>query len=224
LPPEDLAEVFSWFSFDREFRYGNRFVLPDRLVLARRRIEDVEHAVLGEERSEGLSISEGHNPNFYGAARAWCRGSTMAEINDKIELSEGDLVMTFNKTIDLLRQVGEMLQQVNPEHPLRARFRQAEALLKRDIVEHSLVLGFAPIELPEIARAELEAAREEAPPPRKPRSRKTKATAETVAEPAAPEKPTHKRTTRKKADAAEPEVAKKTASRSRRKTPATAER
>ncbi len=36
----------------------------------RRRIEDVEHAVLSEERSEGLAISEGHNPNFYGAARA----------------------------------------------------------------------------------------------------------------------------------------------------------
>ena len=224
LPPEDLAEAFSWFSFDREFRYGNRFVLPDRLVLARRRIEDVEHAVLGEERSEGLSISEGHNPNFYGAARAWCRGESMADISGKIELSEGDLVMTFNKTIDLLRQVGEMLQQVNPEHPLRARFRQAEALLKRDIVEHSLVLGFAPIELPEIARAELEAAREEAPPARKPRSRKTKAAAETVAEPADPEKPARKRTTRKKADAVEAEAAKKPASRSRRNTAATAER
>ena len=79
-------------------------------------------------------------------------------INGKIELSEGDLVMTFNKTIDLLRQVGEMLQSVNPEHPLRGRLRQAESLLKRDIVEHSLVLGFAPIELPEIARAELDAA------------------------------------------------------------------
>jgi ATP-dependent RNA helicase HelY len=219
-----LAEVFSWFSFDREFRYGNRFVLPDRLVLARRRIEDVEHAVLGEERSEGLAISEGHNPNFYGAARAWCRGATMAEISDKIELSEGDLVMTFNKTIDLLRQVGEMLQQVNPELPLRSRFRQAESLLKRDIVEHSLVLGFAPIELPEIARAEIDAARAETPPARKPRSRKSKAAAETVAEPAVPEKPTRKRTTRKKVDAAEPGPEKKPSSRSRRKTPATAER
>ena len=64
LPAEDVAEVFSWFSFDREFRYGNRFILPDRLVLARRRIEDVEHAVLSEERGEGLAISEGHNPSF----------------------------------------------------------------------------------------------------------------------------------------------------------------
>ena len=222
LPPEDLAEVFSWFSFDREFRYGNRFVLPDRLVLARRRIEDVEHAVLGEERSEGLSISEGHNPNFYGAARAWCRGATMVEISDKIELSEGDLVMTFNKTIDLLRQVGEMLQNVNPEHPLRGRLRQAEGMLKRDIVEHSLALGFAPIELPEIARAEIEAAREETPPARKPRSRKTKAAA-VAEEPTEPAPVTRKRATRKKAEPAESEPAKKPATRSRRKSPAAAD-
>jgi ATP-dependent RNA helicase HelY len=171
LPPEDLAEAFSWFSFDREFRYGNRFILPDRLVLARRRIEDVEHAVLSEERSEGLAISEGHNPNFYGAARAWCRGATMAEIGEQIELSEGDLVMTFNKTIDLMRQVAEMLTHVKPEHPLRSRLRQAETMLKRDIVEHSLALGFAPIELPEIARGELEAARAERPARRRPGER-----------------------------------------------------
>ncbi len=169
LAPEDLAEIFSWFSFDREFRYGNRFILPDRLVLARRRIEDVEHAVLSEERGEGLAISEGHNPSFYGAVRAWSRGSTMAEIGDRIELSEGDLVMTINKTIDLMRQVWEMLAHVHPEHRLRNRLREAEGLLRRDIVEHSLALGYAPIELPEIARAELEAAkadRQTAPPPR----------------------------------------------------------
>ena len=171
LPPEDVAEVFSWFSFDREFRYGNRFILPDRLVLARRRIEDVEHAVLGEERGEGLAISEGHNPNFYGAARAWCRGATMAEIADQIELSEGDLVLTFNKTIDLMRQVREMLADVMPGHPLRSRLQQAESLLRRDIVEQSLVLGFAPLELPDIARAELEAARAERRPAPRSRSR-----------------------------------------------------
>ena len=85
LSPDELAEAFSWFSFDREFRYGNRYVLPDRLVLARRRIEDVEHAVLGEERGEGLIISEGHNPNFYGAARAWCtaqRWQTLAPVSN----------------------------------------------------------------------------------------------------------------------------------------------
>lgn len=170
LRPEELAEAFSWFSFDREFRYGNRYILSDRLVLARRRIEDVEHSVLSEERGEGLAVSEGHNPNFYGAARAWCNGATMAEIGEKIELSEGDLVMTFNKTIDLMRQVSEMLDHVKPEHPLRFKLRQAESMLRRDIVEHSLALGFAPIQLPEIARAELDEARAERPP--QPRSRR----------------------------------------------------
>ncbi len=177
LPPEDLAELFSWFSFDREFRYGNRFVLPDRLVLARRRIEDVEHAVLSEERGEGLAISEGHNPNFYGAARAWSRGATMAEISAQIELSEGDLVMTFNKTIDLMRQIWEMLVNVKPEHPLRIRLQQAESLLRRDIVEHSLALGFAPIELPEIARGELEAAKAERPAAVRPGAQAARGTA-----------------------------------------------
>ncbi|MFN8591578.1 MAG: DEAD/DEAH box helicase [Thermomicrobiales bacterium] len=177
LPPEDIAEVFSWFSFDREFRYGNRFILPDRLVLARRRIEDVEQAVLGEERGEGLAISEGHNPNFYGAARAWCRGGTMAELGEQIELSEGDLVLTFNKTIDLMRQVREMLSDVMPDHPLRSRLHQAESLLRRDIVEQSLVLGFAPLELPAIARSDLEEAKAERPPRRKPRARAVSADA-----------------------------------------------
>ncbi|MFM9105499.1 MAG: DEAD/DEAH box helicase [Chloroflexota bacterium] len=167
LAPENLAEVFSWFSFDRDFRYGNRFVLPDSLVLARRRIEDVEHAVLGEERAEGLVISEGHNPNFYGAARAWCLGSTMAEIGQKIELSEGDLVMTFNKTIDLMRQVREMLADVSPDHALRGRLHAAERMLKRDIVEQSLSLGFAPIELPDLPG--------EAPPPEPPAAPKPRA-------------------------------------------------
>ena len=45
----------------------------------------------------------------------------MAEIGEVIELSEGDLVLTFNKTIDLMRQVREMLDDVMPEHPLDGR-------------------------------------------------------------------------------------------------------
>jgi hypothetical protein len=150
LAPENLAEVFSWYSFDRDFRYRNEFRLPDPLVLAKRRIEDVERAVLGEEHAEGLVISEGHNPNFYGPARAWSLGATMAEIGEAIELSEGDLVLTFNKTIDLMRQVREMLTDVAPDRPLRSRLAEAEKLLKRGIVEQSLTLGFAPIELPDL--------------------------------------------------------------------------
>ncbi len=147
LSPEDLAEVFSWFSFDRDFRYANHFTLSRELIALRRRLADIERAVLGEERDNGLYISEGHNPSFYGPAKAWTQGQTMVEICEQIELSEGDLVLTFNKTIDLLRQVREMMTDVLPENPLRHTLRDAERLIRRDIVAQSLTLGFAPLQL-----------------------------------------------------------------------------
>lgn len=145
LRPEELAELFSWFSFDRDFRYTNHFTLPDRLVVAKQRLEDLERDILGEERDLKLFISEGHNPSFYGPALHWCKGWSMVEIGERIELSEGDLVLTFNKTIDLMRQVRDMLTDVIPEHPLRDKLQRAEKMIRRGIVEQSLSLGFAPI-------------------------------------------------------------------------------
>ncbi len=145
LSAAELAEVCSWFSFDRDFRYNNAFTLATRLVNLRRKLEDLEHEILGEERDHRLFISEGHNPSFYGPAFHWCRGWSMSQIGEAIELSEGDLVMTFNKTIDLMRQLREMLINVEPEHPLVDKFREAEKLVRRGIVEQSLSLGFTPI-------------------------------------------------------------------------------
>ena len=145
LAPEELAELFSWFSFDREFRYANHFTLSDRLVNVRRALEELEHDILGEERDHRLFISEGHNASFYGAALHWSRGWSMVQIGEQMELSEGDLVLTFNKTIDLMRQIREMLIDVQPEHALIGKLRQSERMLRRGIVEQSLTLGFTPI-------------------------------------------------------------------------------
>lgn len=145
LPPDAIAEVFSWFAYDRDFRFGNSFTLPNRLVLVRRRLEDIERDVFAAERSAGLLISNGHSAGFYGAMRAWCHGATMSRILEQIELSEGDLVLSFNKTIDIMRQAREMLAQAMPDHELREVLRQAERLVRRDIVEQSLTIGFMPL-------------------------------------------------------------------------------
>ncbi len=153
LNPSDLAEVFSWFAFDRDSRFSNTYNLPNQLVLLRRRLEDMEHQVLATERGNGLYISNGHNAGFYGAMRAWCNGATMSAITEQIDLSEGDLVLTFNKTIDLMRQVREMITNVAPDHPLRETLSIAERFVKRDIVEQSLALGFLPIASEESAPA-----------------------------------------------------------------------
>jgi ATP-dependent RNA helicase HelY len=191
LSPDDLAEVFSWFSFDRDFRYTNHYTLPDHLVLLRRRLEDLEHAILGQERDNNLFISEGHNATFYGAAIAWCRGDAMADISEVIQLSEGDLVLTFNKTIDLMRQVRDMLIDVAPDNHLRWTLLEAERLLRRGIVEQSLTLGFAPMVLNEQPaeaaepEPELEPAPESTAPPARPRRAKKADIAVAVAESAA---------------------------------------
>jgi ATP-dependent RNA helicase HelY len=145
MEPADLAEIFSWYAYDRDFRFTNKFSLPKRLILLRRRLEELEREVLGAERRNGLLISTGHSEGFYGAMRAWCHGEAMVQVLEKIELSEGDLVLAFNKTIDLMRQIREMLGQVMPDHPVRHNLEQAESLVRRDIVEQSLTAGFMPI-------------------------------------------------------------------------------
>ncbi|HET7035677.1 MAG TPA: helicase-related protein, partial [Thermomicrobiaceae bacterium] len=155
LEPADVAEVFSWFAYDRDFRFGNSFTLPSKLVLLRRRLDDLEQEVFATERGNGLFISTGHSDGFYGAMRAWCHGATMARVLEQIELSEGDLVLTFNKTIDVMRQVREMLSQARPDHPLRDTLAQAETLVRRDIVEQSLTIGFMPVLSNEDARVSL---------------------------------------------------------------------
>ncbi|CAN5752025.1 hypothetical protein BH23CHL2_BH23CHL2_02280 [soil metagenome] len=146
LSPEDLAEVFSWYAYDRDSRLRNNYSLSKHLVLLRRRLEDLEKNVVGAERANGLFISSGHHPSFYGGVRAWCGGANISTIIEKIDLSEGDLVMTFNKTLDLMRQVYEMLLNARPDHPLRTSLAEAEQLVKRDIVEQSLLLGVSQFE------------------------------------------------------------------------------
>jgi ATP-dependent RNA helicase HelY len=145
LSPADIAEVFSWYAFDRDARLRNTYTLPNRLVLLRRRLDELEQQVVACERGNGLFISSGHHPTYYGGMRAWCNGSPMASITERIDLSEGDLVLNFNKTIDLMRQVREMLVAAMPDHPLREKLAEAERLVKRGIVEQSLTLGIMPV-------------------------------------------------------------------------------
>jgi ATP-dependent RNA helicase HelY len=144
LRPADVAEVFSWFAFDRDFRGTNRYQLSVHLVERRDRIDEIEHAVIATERHNDLFISTGYNESFFGVVRAWCEGAVMNRLTEAIELSEGDIVLTINKTIDLMRQVRTMLATVMPQHPLRSTLAAAERLALRDIVAQSYTFGFLP--------------------------------------------------------------------------------
>ena len=145
LAAEDVAEVISWFAYDRDARFENTFELPRHLTLVRDRLDDLTHGVLIAERRAGLAITTGYHPLFYGGIRAWCRGAVMERIVEKLGLSEGDIVLAFNKSLDIMRQVRTMLQAVRPDSPLVAQLRAAENLVRRGIVAQSYAIGIMPV-------------------------------------------------------------------------------
>lgn len=144
LRPEDVADVFSWFAYDRDIDFVNRLLLPRYLLNLRRDLDSLQNAIFAAERRQEIAITRGYNQYFYGAARAWCKGSTIAELLQQLDMSEGDLVMTFNKTLDIMRQVREMLQRHEPTNPARLLLWEADRMMRRGVVEMSQLIGFAP--------------------------------------------------------------------------------
>jgi ATP-dependent RNA helicase HelY len=146
LQPEDLAEVFSWFAYDRDVDFPNRLLLPRFIVNLRRELDDLQNAIFQAERRQDLRLTPGYNPFFYGAARAWCKGTSLGEILEAVDMSEGDLVMTFNKTLDIMRQVRDMFNHQDPDHPILQGLRQADKMMRRGVVEMAYTMGFGPAE------------------------------------------------------------------------------
>lgn len=142
LAPQDIAEVFSWFAYDRDFEFVNGFVLPKHLNELRKKLDELEREVFASERQNDLMISNGYNIYFYGATRAWCRGNSLTSILDKVQLAEGDIIITFNKTLDVMRQVFDMLITHDPEHPLIPKLKEAKLMIRRGVVEQVYNIGF----------------------------------------------------------------------------------
>jgi ATP-dependent RNA helicase HelY len=143
LQPEDIAEIFSWFAYDRDIDFLNKLLLPRYLVNLRRELDDLQNAIFAAERRNNISLTRGYNPYFFGAARAWCKGTSIADLLDQVDISEGDLVMTFNKTLDLMRQVRDMFVHNDPENPLRTQIEEADKMVRHGVVQMAYTLGFA---------------------------------------------------------------------------------
>jgi ATP-dependent RNA helicase HelY len=146
LHAQDVAEIFSWFAYDRDIDFPNRLLIPRYLINLRRDLDHLQNAIFAAERRQGISLTRGYNPYFYGAARSWCKGTSIADLLQHVEISEGDLVMTFNKTLDIMRQVRDMLYRYDRDNPLYAQLQEADKMMRRGVVEMVNAIGFAPIE------------------------------------------------------------------------------
>src|SRR5205823_1672008 len=121
----------------------NRLLLPRYLVNLRRELDDLQNAIFAAERRNNVNLTRGYNPYFFGAARAWCKGTSIADLLDQVDISEGDLVMTFNKTLDLMRQVRDMFVHYDPHNALLGQIEEADRMVRRGVVQMAYTLGFA---------------------------------------------------------------------------------
>ena len=111
LSPAELAEVMSWFTFDSDRSLRNSLLLPSQLLQTRRVAQRTQRFVQEFEYDEGLDMSPGIVDAFHSVALNWARGTTLSGLLRRIDLAEGDLLVTLNQTIDLLQQTQGALAQ-----------------------------------------------------------------------------------------------------------------
>lgn len=147
LAPAELMELLSWFCFDREGPRWNRYQLTPRLWELRSSVGNELNSVQLAEEQAGLVITTGPNPIFYGPVLSWCRRAAFNELLERIPISEGDLLLTLNKTLDLATQIREALRKGAPHNvqmrALASKFEVGDRLLRRGIVAQSLRLATA---------------------------------------------------------------------------------
>ena len=146
LQPEDLAEVFSWFAYDRDIDFPNRLLLPRFIVNLRRELDDLQNAIFQAERRQDLSPHPRLQPLLLWRGARLVQGHIAGRSPGTVDMSEGDLVMTFNKTLDIMRQVRDMFNHQDPEHPILQGLRQADKMMRRGVVEMAYTMGFGPAE------------------------------------------------------------------------------
>src|SRR5215471_8477341 len=136
LEPPEIAEAVSWFAMDREGAVRG-LPLTRRLHRLREILDALHGGVLREEERHGLQMSRPLPVDFYGVALAWAEGQDLADIARRIHMQEGDLVGALQKTLDLIGQLRGAALRGPLGAGLVPRLDEADALLRRGVVEAS---------------------------------------------------------------------------------------
>ncbi len=130
--PAEIAEVASWFAFDKE-GYGRALSLTERLARIRGAAEAAAKRAVEVERRHGMDLSRPLSPTFRGVALAWASGTELAALSARSGLAEGDIVFALQKTIDLCRQIGHAaIYSRTPS--IASGAVEAEKLLRQGVV------------------------------------------------------------------------------------------
>ncbi|HEX2924182.1 MAG TPA: hypothetical protein VHS28_09160, partial [Chloroflexota bacterium] len=155
--PAEVAEVASWFAYDKEGS-GKALSTTERLLRMRATVDAIAKKVLDVEHRNGMALSSPLSAEFRGIALAWANGADIADISSRSGLAEGDLVFALQKTIDLCKQIGQAAS-VSRTPSLARRAAEAERLLRRGVVDsyYRWVVSETPSPTPSVAQAGREA-------------------------------------------------------------------
>jgi ATP-dependent RNA helicase HelY len=141
IDPATMAAVVSCFTFQRRGPDSNEPMPPRRWpnqeVARRSRVLDALWRDLHLAEREGhLPETRRPDPGFTAAIYAWVKGEDLADVLDDEEMTGGDFVRNVKQTIDLLRQIAEV---VPDEATARTARAAADACLRGVIAASSIV-------------------------------------------------------------------------------------
>ena len=138
-------ELLSWFCYDREAPRWNRHQLTTRLWDLRPLVGEFIAAI------SGGGVPRRPGPHHRAQSRVPRPRPRLVPLGhlrravDRIPLSEGDLLLALNKTLDLAAQMREALRAGAPNEvnarSLAAKLEVGDGLLRRGIVAQSLRLA-----------------------------------------------------------------------------------
>ena len=109
--PAEIAEVISWFTFDDSRSLRNLTTPPRKLLDAHNAVKRTVRTVQTIEYEQDVILSPGIADDFYGITLNWWRGMSLGGLLRRVDLAEGDLLVSLNQTIDLLQQVQSAIGQ-----------------------------------------------------------------------------------------------------------------
>jgi ATP-dependent RNA helicase HelY len=136
-----LAAVVSCFTFQRRGPESNEAMPPRRwpnqeVARRSRALDGVWRDLHLAEREARLPETRRPDPGFTAAIYAWVRGEDLADVLEDEEMTGGDFVRNVKQTIDLLRQIADVVPNEVTAATARAA---ADACLRGVIAASSIV-------------------------------------------------------------------------------------
>ena len=85
-----------------------------------------------ERHADIAELSKAPDFGLNAVALRWAKGARFDDLLKLTSVSEGDLVRTFRMALQLMRQLGRVL---DARDPLREKLQHASALMDRDVVD-----------------------------------------------------------------------------------------